>query len=273
MVIWLYILAGICMAGIGGFYYFRHFEMSHIYHPVREISSTPQDIGLEYEDVYFQTSDQIKLHGWFIPFPDSKVTLLVFHGNYGNISQRLEQLKFLHKMGVNIFIFDYRGYGKSKGSVSEEGTYEDSLAAWNYLRSRKDINPYKIILFGRSLGGALAIDLAAKVRSLGLCIESTFTSIPDIGKELYPYNPINLFASIRYDSISKMGNIHCPVMICHSKQDDMIPFSHAERLFSAAHSPKEFYMLKGMHKDGGEITGDSYQKALQQFIQQCLEAD
>lgn len=273
MQIFTYTLAGIILAGFGVYFYFRHFEKSHVYHPVRKMDGTPETLGLPYEDIYFHTQDQVKLHGWYIPFPNAKVTLLIFHGNFGNISHRLDQIQFLHHLEVNLFIFDYRGYGSSKGILSEEGTYQDALAAWNYLHSRTDMDPYKVILFGRSLGGALAIDLASKVKPLGLIVESTFTSVMDIGKELYPHNPITSIATIHYDSISKIGKVRCPVMICHSNEDDMIPFTHAERLFETAHSPKQFFMLKGNHNEGGEITGEPYRKSLAEFVQQCLEDD
>ena len=143
--------------------YFRYFEWKNIYYPTRNISRTPESIGLKFEDVFFETDGHIKLNGWYIPCEEATSTLLFCHGNAGNISDRLDSIDIFHDLGLNVLIFDYRGYGKSKGVSTEKGTYLDAMAAYNWLISKKNLDKDKIVIFGRSLGGSIAIDLAAKI--------------------------------------------------------------------------------------------------------------
>ena len=169
-----------------------------VFFPDREIEQTPVDWGLSFEEVTFFAPDGVQLHGWFIP-GDREVTLLWFHGNSGNISHRLENLKLLHDhLGVNILIFDYRGYGLSGGRISEEGTYLDGEGALLHLRLRRDTRPDRIVLFGRSLGSAVAVDVATRYSPYGLILESPFTSVPDMANRSIRFLPIPNRSSYRH---------------------------------------------------------------------------
>jgi pimeloyl-ACP methyl ester carboxylesterase len=170
--------------------YLRYFERKGIYYSTREIISSPANIGLKYEDAYFNTNDNFRLNGWFIPAENSRGTLLFCHGNAGNISHRVEIIEIFNKLNLNVFIFDYRGYGRSQGIPTEEGLYQDAEAAYKYLLSHKDVDKEKIIFYGESLGANVAIDLASKVKSAALIFQGAFTSAYDMGKKLFPYLPI-----------------------------------------------------------------------------------
>ena len=234
--------------------------------PSRELSASPADIFLDYKDVYLKTLDQETIHGWFIPVHNAKQTVLFFHGNAGNISHRLETIKIYHRLGVNVFIFDYRGYGISTGKPSEKGTYLDAKAAWEYLIDQKKLKPENIILAGRSLGGGVASELAKKVNPAMLILESTFTSMVDVSRIHYPFMPTDLIVKHRYESIDNLKSITCPVVIIHSKYDEVIPFHHGKKLFEAANEPKNFIELKGGHGSGFLISKHIYVAALDQAL-------
>jgi fermentation-respiration switch protein FrsA (DUF1100 family) len=235
-------------------------------YPSREISENPQEHGLPFDEVRFTASDGIELFGWYIPVEDARGTMLFCHGNAGNISHRMASIKIFLGLQLNVFIFDYRGYGASSGSVSEKGTYRDVEAAWDYLVSEKGIPPSEIIIFGRSLGGAIAAWVAQNRDAKALIIESTFTSIPDIGAVLYPFLPVRLLARYRYSTISYLADVRCPVLIVHSMDDEMIPVEHAQRLFDAAGEPKEMLELRGTHNETIFASGRRYENGLNAFI-------
>ena len=251
--------------------YFRYFEWKNIYYPTRKISITPESIGLKFENIFFETDDHVKLNGWYVPCEGARATLLFCHGNAGNISDRLDSIDIFHDIGLNVFIFDYRGYGKSRGLSTERGTYLDAMAAYNWLISKKKSDDDKIVIFGRSLGGSIAIDLASKINKGLLISESAFTSIIDIGKELYPFLPIKYCASTKYDSIQKIKNVKIPKLIMHSEDDEIIPLSHGEKLFKAAISPKQFYKMHGGHNDGFIVMGKEYRDTIRNFIKKNLK--
>ncbi|MCM8782094.1 MAG: alpha/beta hydrolase [Candidatus Omnitrophica bacterium] len=232
---------------------------------MKTIELTPKDIGLEYEDVYFETKDGIKLNGWLVPKNDSAAYLLFCHGNAGNISHRLEMIDIFIKIGLNVFIFDYRGYGRSQGIPSEGGIYQDVRAAYNYLIS-KGINEKNIVVFGESLGGAAAVDLAKDLERGALITEGLFTSVPNMAGEIYPCLPIKFVISSRYDNISKIKNIKIPKLIIHSKDDEIIPYHHGERLFKSAKPPKDFFQLRGGHTDGVLLMRDEFSRAIENFL-------
>lgn len=242
-------------------------EKDYIFFPEKQIWLTPKDAGLQYEDVYFKTEDGLTLNGWFVR-SDSDVTLLWFHGNAGNLSNRVERLKVFHeRLKVNIFVFDYREYGNSEGSVSEEGTYLDGRAALRYLRSRGDVDPRKIILFGRSLGAAIAVETAIREGCYGLILESAFTSVRDMGRDILPYLPVWKSFKTKYDSINKIKDIRCPVMVVHGDMDEVVLFEHGKRLYDSAPEPKYFYAIKGgHHNDTYIIGGEPYLSAISGFI-------
>jgi hypothetical protein len=243
------------------------FQDKLIYFPDKQLSLVPSDLGMPFQEVNITTSDQLTLHGWFIPHETSKATVLFMHGNAGNISHRLESVQIFHDMGLSVLIFDYRGYGLSEGRPSEHGTYMDAEAAWQFLVDQQGMQPEEIIVFGRSLGAAIAIWLAER-RTPGLLIaESAFTSVAAMAQHLYPYLPARLLTRIHYPSIQRIGNISSPVLIVHSTQDELIPYEFGQLLYNSANQPKSFLQIRGGHNDGFAITGDEYIAGLRQFIQ------
>ena len=237
-----------------------------LYRPVREISYMPDELGLDFENVFFESSDGLQLNGWYIPAENAQLTVLFCHGNGGNITHRLDTINILYNLGVNCFIFDYRGYGNSQGRPSEEGTYLDVRAAYDWLIREKKASPDNIIFFGRSLGGTIAAQLAAKVKPKGLIIESAFTSYVDLGRKFYPYMPVQWFATFSYKTIDYVRDVHCPVMIIHSRNDDLIPFEFGLELYEAANDPKTFTEISGGHNDGFLVSSEIYKKAWQKWL-------
>ena len=246
----------------------RHF----VYFPESEVARTPSDIDLDYDDVFFSTSDGVRLNGWFVP-GKSEMTLLWFHGNAGNISHRLDNILLLHRrLGVNVSIFDYRGYGRSEGRASERGIYLDAEAAIEYVVSRGDVNPEKeLLLFGRSLGASVAVEMATRYQARALILESPFTSIRAMAKSAYPYLPVGILTSLiqaRYDSLSKIGNARTSLMVLHGDIDEIVPIELGRELFDAANEPKRFYAIEGAgHNDTYVIGGHDYFEALGSFVQ------
>ncbi len=243
-------------------------EKQFIFFPYKTIEETPRDWGLAYEDVYFTTEDGVKLNGWWVPGKGSPVTLLWFHGNAGNISHRVDTLKDRHdRLGVNIFIFDYREYGRSEGKVSEEGTYRDGTAAIKYLRGRPGLDPAKIVLFGESLGGAVAVEMAIRYDCAALIMESPFLSIAEMAKVSFPFLPVGPLLRTKYNTLSKIGKVKAPILIVHGEQDEIVPFRHGRRLFEAAPEPKEFFPIRGAHhNDISVVGGTAYLDKLSQFL-------
>lgn len=243
-------------------------EDKFIYYPDATIERGPGDIGLAFDEIFFASTDGVRLHGWFVPYPEAETTLLWFHGNAGNISHRLENLRLIHdKMQLNVFIFDYRGYGRSAGRASEEGTYRDGEAAVRYLHSRKDVDPKKIVFFGRSLGAAVATDLAAREECLALILESPFASVREMARVAFPFFPIGRFLSTRYDVVEKIKNVRHPLLVLHGDRDEVIPYAQGRKVFEAAQEPKEFYTIFGAHhNDTYVVGGDPYFDALKNFV-------
>lgn len=244
-------------------------QAKYVYYPdfpSRTIDMTPKDIGLDYEKIVFKTRDNINLVGWFIPNQQAQGTILFCHGNAGNMSHRLASIQMFHDLGLSTFIFDYRGYGESQGNVSERGTYHDVEAAWNYLNVERSIDQDDIIIFGRSLGGAIATWCAEKFKPRMLIIESTFTSITDIAAALYPYLPVRLLSRYRYKTAEYIKDVRCPVLIIHSTDDEIVPLKHGQKLFKIANTPKEFLPIKGSHNVGTVESQGSYVNGLKNFI-------
>ena len=243
-------------------------EKQFIFFPDKSVDETPREWGLAYEDIYFATEDGLRLNGWWIPGTGSPVTLLWFHGNGGNISHRLESIKLRRdQLGSNIFIFDYREYGRSEGQVSEQGTYRDGSAAVRYLRSRAGLDPAKIVFFGESLGSAVAVEMAVRHGCAALILESAFLSIPEMAKASFPFLPVGPLLWTKYDTLSKIGKVRVPVLIVHGESDEIVPFWHGRRLFEAAPEPKEFYPIKGArHNDTYVVGGKAYLDALGRFL-------
>ena len=237
-----------------------------VFYPYETLVESPKDWSMDYEDVSVNTSDGLQLHGWYIPKPGASKTILFFHGNGGNISHRGESIKIFRDLGLNVFIIDYRGYGNSQGSPSEEGFYEDSRTAWKYLTEQKSIKPEDIIIFGRSLGGAVAVRLASDVSSSALIIESTFTSANDMAGELMPFVSNFIVFRYQFNSIGRIKSIKQPLLVIHSFEDEIIPFKFGKRLFNEAEQPKVFAEISGDHNNGFLKSKDVYENALRSFI-------
>lgn len=241
--------------------------------PSRAIEATPDAIGLSHETVRLTAADGVQLHGWFVPVRQARATLLFCHGNAGNISHRLDSIRLFHDLGLNVLIFDYRGYGQSDGSPSEKGSYQDADAAWDYLVNRRHTGPGRIVIFGRSLGAAIAADLASRTRPAAVILESAFTSIPDMAATLYPWLPIRILSRYRYDNSVKISRISSPLLIVHSRDDEIIPFAHGRRLFTLANDPKHFLALSGGHNDAHQTNRRVYTQELQAFLARYLQRE
>ncbi|MDP8216630.1 MAG: alpha/beta hydrolase [Candidatus Kaelpia imicola] len=264
------ILISILIFSVFMFAYVKYFERKGIYYPTKEIESTPMNAGLKYEDVFFNTDDGLKLNGWFIPAEDPRGTLLFCHGNAGNISHRIEIIEVFNELNLNVFIFDYRGYGRSQGSPTEEGLYRDAQAAYKYLLGRKNINKDAIVIYGKSIGANVAIDLASKVTVAVLIFESGFSSAYDMGKKLFPYLPVKWIITIKYDALAKIKNIAIPKLIIHSQDDEIVPFKLGKKLFEAAPPPKEFYQMQGGHNEAFFMAMKEYSSKINIFLSKYL---
>lgn len=243
-------------------------EKGTVFFPDPYLIGTPADLGLVYEEVFFVTEDRLQLHGWYVPHGNSSLTLLWFHGNAGNISHRLENLALLHqRVEANIFIFDYREYGKSEGEISKAGTFLDAFAAFQYLRGRSDCDPRRIVLFGRSLGTALATAVAAEHACLGLILESAFTSTDDVMRLYFRFLPPLPPDIVKYDTVSLIGKVTAPKLIIHGEYDEIIPLWMGKRLHETAAPPKEFYVIKGAHHNDTYLAGGhEYFEKFKRFV-------
>jgi len=250
--------------------YLKYYEKKGIYFPVRKIHLTPKEIGLEFEDVYFFSSDGVKLNGWYIPAKETRATVLFCHGNAGNISHRIDVIYLFYKLGLSVFIFDYRGYGRSQGRPTEEGLYLDAEAAHKYLIKSRNLNEGSIVVYGKSIGANVAVELCSKVKIAALISESAFTSALEMGKKLFPFLPLKWIISIKFDALSKIKNITVPKLIIHSEDDKIIPFRHGRKLFEAALEPKEFYPMRGGHNDAIFLASEDFVSKIDAFIQKHL---
>jgi len=242
-----------------------------LYSPMREVFSTPAELGLDFDEVIFKSADGLNLNGWYIPVDNPKFTVLFCHGNGGNIAHRLDSINIFHNLGLNCFIFDYRGYGDNQGKPSEEGTYLDALAAYNWLIGEKKTPAENIIIFGRSLGGSIAAQLAGRVEAQALVVESAFTSYVDMGKEYYPYMPVKWFARFGYRTIDYIKNVHCPVMLIYSRNDEIVPYKFGLELYEAANEPKEFIEIFGGHNDCFLASGEIYTEVWEKWLKLIIE--
>jgi fermentation-respiration switch protein FrsA (DUF1100 family) len=200
---------------------------------------------------------------------DSDVTWLWFHGNAGNISDRLENLRQLHdEVGVGVFLIDYRGYGRSEGSPSEEGTYRDAEAALAYILSRSDVDRERIVYFGRSLGAGVAVELATRRPPFALILESPVPSIQDMVRHHYRFLPLGWLIRTKYDSLSKIGDVQVPLLVLHGDRDEVVPFKSGRKLFEVANEPKQFYAIEDAgHNDTVLVGGREYFQALREFVE------
>jgi hypothetical protein len=234
-------------------------EKHLIFFPERALEMTPGDLAIPYQDVRFPASDGVRLHGWVVPDPAARLTLVWFHGNAGNISHRVENIGLLRRaVPLNIFIFDYRGYGLSDGrlaDLSEDATYRDAEGALAYLRGRDDLRETRLVYFGRSLGAAIAVEMARRHPPAGLILETPFTSIRDMARTVLPFLPIGGLVRTRYDSLAKIPEVRVPLLVLHGDRDDVVPFAQGRRLFEAAREPKTFYAIRGAHHNDTFVAG------------------
>jgi fermentation-respiration switch protein FrsA (DUF1100 family) len=242
-------------------------EKGIVFFPDPYLIGTPADYGLAFEEVFFPAEDGVNLHGWWVP-KEGAPTLLWFHGNAGNISHRLENIKLLHDLAhVQVFIFDYREYGKSQGQICREGTFKDALAAYRYVTETRGIPAGDLVLFGRSLGTALATDLAVRYPCRAIIIESPFTNSKEMAKLYAPFM-FDWRPKVPYDNIGKIGQVKVPVMVVHGAHDEIIPADMGRRVFAAAPEPKELYVIPGAHhNDTYDVGGPEYFARLQAFIE------
>ncbi len=253
--------AGLCL-------YMYLFQSRYVYYPTRNVYGNPGDVGLDYEDLHLQVGDD-RINAWAVAPPVVESTaaaaataadggiaaesagkwVLFCHGNAGNLGHRLDTIKLLHELGFGVVAFDYRGYGKSDGKPTETNTYADARAVWQWLTGERGVAPADVIVFGRSLGGAVAAELASWCEPGALVLDSAFTSIPDMAKRFYPYLPVRLLARIRYPTLEYVGKVKCPVLIMHSSDDEIVPVEFGRRLYQAAPAPRHFVELAGGHNE------------------------
>jgi fermentation-respiration switch protein FrsA (DUF1100 family) len=246
------------------------FQAHLVYFPDRHNFRTPP---WPYQNIFFDTQDNLTLNGWLIIQDRSAPTVLFCHGNAGNLTQRIDSIQKFLDMGLNVFIFDYRGYGKSDGKSSEEGTYTDALSAWYYLTKIQKIPAKKIVLFGRSLGSSIAAWLATQIEAGALIIESSFTSMPDLGSTVYPFLPVRLLARYHYPTGHYLGNSKIPKLIIHSRDDEIIPYNFGENNYRMAKEPKKLLSITGSHNEGFLTSGTFYTEGIKSFFAELRLAD
>jgi hypothetical protein len=243
-------------------------ERNFIFFPEKVHSFTPGEWGLDAEDVFFQTADGVKLHAWHIRGPQNAPLILWFHGNAGNISDRVENAKLLVDRDLSLFMPDYRGYGKSEGVPSEKGIYLDGEAAYDYLVSQANVAPGGLIIFGRSLGACVAVSLAAKNPCAGVILESGFTNMADMAGAHSVIPGMGAF-SRKFDSLGKIAKVAAPILFFHGDQDEIVPYALGRKLFEAARSEKEFYTIAGAHhNDTYHLGGKAYFDKFEAFARE-----
>jgi len=239
-----------------------------VYHPAPWIDRNWARIsGLPLEDVRFQAADGTALFGWYVEASGAPGVLLWCHGNAGNVIHRLENLAMLYRMGLSAFLFDYRGYGLSAGRPSEQGLYQDALAAYSYLTTTRQMTPRRVVLFGRSLGAAVAGEVASQRPAAGLILESAFPSVAALARAHYYGLPAHLLLVARFDLARRLQMIRIPILVIHGNRDETVPVHLGRQVFEAAHGPKEFYVVDGAdHNDLYEIGGADYFRRLRRFV-------
>ncbi len=262
----MYVIAVIIILFFCFFLFYSRLENSFVFYPEKRFYMVPEDWRLEYEDIVFEAEDRTRLHGWLFPLEGNGPVILFFHGNAGNISHRLENVSFLLRQGLQVFIIDYRGYGKSDGKPSEMGIYMDGLAAYDFLVKQKHISPGRIVLFGRSLGAAAAVETALRREVKSLIIESAFTSTRGMARAIPLFWPFSFFIPIHYNNLEKIARVMVPKLIIHGEADGIVPISMGRKIHEVAQEPKFFMPLKGAgHNDTYIVGGKQYFRAFTEF--------
>jgi fermentation-respiration switch protein FrsA (DUF1100 family) len=269
---------------VGVFLFFRWFERLNLYHPDAVLGAFPDSYGLAYEELRLRTEDGETLHGWFLPAPVQGAAprigaapaspspagaVVIFHGNAGNVSHRLPKARIFHEAGRAVLLFDYRGYGRSTGTPSEEGTYRDAAAALSELE-RRGFPSTRTAYYGESLGCAVALESALRKPPAALVLDSPFTSVVEMAERLFPWLPARVLMRSRYDNLAKIGRLRCPLLVLHSPQDEIVPFEMGRRLFAAAPEPKEFFESRGGHNEGF-LDSPGFAPAIARFLKRSLK--
>lgn len=241
-----------------------------IYFPPAGYGTTPRDLGLAYEDLTLTTEDGVGLAAWLVLRDGARATVLFCHGNADNMSDLCTSVRALHQLGYSVLLFDYRGYGRSRGQPSEVGLYRDAEAAWRYLTEVRGLPANRIVIAGRSLGGAVAIDLAARHAPAALVVECTFASLVDIGQRQYPLLPVGWLCRDRFESIKKIPKVSCPKLFLQGTADELIPLEDARRLFAAAAEPKQLIETPGQHNNAGFEYSSDYTRRLAEWLGAAL---
>ena len=272
-IIWFIVLfVAIVYIGFATFLFF--FQAKLLFFPDTVIVYTPSSIGLIYDRISLITKDNVNISAWYVPVSSGDTergTILFCHGNAGNISHRLGLIKIFHDLGMNILIFDYRGYGESDGKPSEKGMYRDVEAAWDFLITTKQIPENKIIIVGRSLGGAIGAYIAQNRDPQGLILDSTFVSVNDLGAELYRFIPVRIMSRFSFNTVKYLRNVTAPVLVIHSRNDDVVPFHQGQKVFESAQGNKSFLEITGLHNDGYLTSAQRYAEGLESFISQIIK--
>jgi len=268
MLIWSVAAVVAAFVGFGIYLYLMQDRL--VFYPTRDLEQSPAAYGLCYEDLLVEAGSGERVHGWYVPGRvdnglAGKVVLFC-HGNGGNISHRLETIKTVTDLGCDILVFDYRGYGRSDGSPSESAFYADASACYDWLRQHKGWAASDIVLFGRSLGGAVAVDLASRRACGGLIVESSLTSVADMARRMFPWYPARYLVRYRFDGLAKIGRVSCPILVTHSPEDDVIPYEMGVRLYEAAGEPKCFLDLRGRHDDRDYLYDPEYRRAVGRLL-------
>jgi fermentation-respiration switch protein FrsA (DUF1100 family) len=240
---------------------------SQLFFPDRVLVANPGELGMPYEDIAIETRDKLRLHAWWIPAKRPKAVLLFFHGNAGNISHRLDNLKLLYGLGISCLIPDYRGYGQSEGHPDEKGFYLDAHAAYGAVMSYATQQGAPLVIFGRSLGGAAAVEVGNGLEVSGVILESTFTNLGDMAKSIFPIPGLDSLLSGRFNSLGRIEAIKAPLLMFHGDQDEIVPYRLGRELFEKASQPKEFVTLKGAHhNDTVMVGGPDYLARISRFV-------
>jgi fermentation-respiration switch protein FrsA (DUF1100 family) len=249
------------------------FEKTFIYFPSRTHDLTPQELGLPFEDVALRTEDGVDLHAWFLPVEAARWVVLVSHGNAGNVSHRLDRaLRLQARLRASVLLYDYRGYGRSQGSPDEAGTYRDARAAYRWLLDSGRARAEQVVLFGESLGCAVALELAVSAPAAALVLEAPFTSVPDMARTTI-FLPLAPFVRTRYDNLAKVAHLRMPLLVLHGEQDEVVPFAQGRRLFAAAPEPKRFHAIPGAGHNDAYVTGkNAYWRVIVEFLDGVADA-
>ncbi len=248
------------------------FQSRFVYFPEmgRADRATPAQLKLPFEELRIATTDGEQLHGWFVPAHEARGSVLFLHGNAGSIAHRLDWLPLFQRLRLSALLVDYRGFGQSTGQPSEAGTHADAEAAWRYLTEARGIPAARIVVMGESLGAAVAARLAARTGPAALVLHSAFTSAPDLAADLYPFLPARLLTRYAYDTLAAVRELRCPLLVAHSRGDEIVPLAHGRRLYEAASVPKQWLELAGGHNDGFIFMRDEWAHRFEEFLQRHL---